>query len=63
MFNHFNLLQWRFRCFWKYLAENSFITYDQMEMLWEDMKDVVIKTLLISHKGKICNRRDILVFA
>ena len=43
--------QWRLRCFWKYLRETCYIEYEQMESLWEEMKDVVIKTLLISHKG------------
>ena len=27
-----------------------------MESLWEEMKDVVIKTLLISHKGTISKK-------
>ena len=49
--------QWRLRCLWKYLAENCFISYDQIEILWEEMKDIVIKTLLISHKGKICDSK------
>ena len=49
----FALFQWRLRCFWKYLRETCYIEYDQMELLWEEMKDVVIKTLLISHKGTI----------
>ena len=54
MINHiiwFFAFQWRLRCFWKYLRENCYIEYEQMESLWEEMKDVVIKTLLISHKG------------
>ena len=50
---YLSLFQWRLRCFWKYLRETCDIAYEQMELLWEEMKDVVIKTLLISHKGTV----------
>jgi len=46
----FDKFKWRLKCLWPYLMEIHGLSKTEIENIWSDIEDVVVKTVLAAHK-------------